>query len=75
MKKVINVLLIHLKTNHVRYKIIKHEIFKEILDHGLDDHLREVMLKLHKHLMKIHAHHNLQVSNKLTIKSEELFKF
>ena len=47
-----------------------YEIIKEIIDHGLDNHLREVMLKLHKHFTKINAHHNLQLSKKLTRKSE-----
>ena len=32
------------------------------------------MLKLHKHLMKIHSHHNLLCQKKLTIKCKELLK-
>ena len=44
-----------------QWRNIKHDIIKEIIkiEHGLDIHLREVMLKLHKYLMKIHFHHNL----------------
>ena len=40
---------------------MEHEINKEITKiehHCLNNHLREMMLKVHKHLMKIHCHHN-----------------
>ena len=41
---------------------IKHGIVKEIIkieNNGLDNHLREVMIKVHEHLMKFHFVHKL----------------
>ena len=36
----------------------------KVEQHGLDNHLREVMLRLPKHLMKIHSHRNLHCQKK-----------
>ena len=47
---------------------MEHEINKEFIKiqhHGLDNHLRQVMLKLHKHLMKIYSQHNLHCQKNL----------